>query len=71
MTTRRKFALAAGVAAGIMAAPGIVRAQTQKWRMVTSWPKRLPGPGMSAGARCRAHSHAFRWQAGHCGVRGR
>ena len=48
MTTRRKFALAAGVAAGIMAAPGIVRAQTQKWRMVTSWPKRLPGPGMSA-----------------------
>jgi hypothetical protein len=23
-------------------------AQTKRWRMVTSWPKRLPGPGMSA-----------------------
>ena len=22
--------------------------RTQRWRMVTSWPKRLPGPGMSA-----------------------
>lgn len=48
MTTRRKFVLAAGAAAGIVAAPAVVRAQTQKWRMVTSWPKRLPGPGMSA-----------------------
>ena len=28
--------------------PAIARAQTLKWRMVTSWPKRLPGPGMSA-----------------------
>ena len=46
MTTRRKF-IAAGVA-GALAAPTIVRAQTMKWRMVTSWPKRLPGPGMSA-----------------------
>src|SRR5262249_45458090 len=48
MTTRRSFALAAGVAAGLLAAPAIARAQTQKWRMVASWPKRLPGPGMSA-----------------------
>ncbi|MGB6350558.1 MAG: TRAP transporter substrate-binding protein [Pseudolabrys sp.] len=48
MTTRRKFALAAGATAGMLAAPGIARAQAQKWRMVTSWPKRLPGPGMSA-----------------------
>src|SRR5436853_5500674 len=48
MTTRRNFSIAAGVAAGILAAPAIARAQTQKWRMVTSWPKRLPGPGMSA-----------------------
>ncbi|HEY5378838.1 MAG TPA: TRAP transporter substrate-binding protein [Pseudolabrys sp.] len=47
MTTRRNFTL--GVAAtGMMAAPAIARAQTTKWRMVTSWPKRLPGPGMSA-----------------------
>ena len=35
-------------AAGLLAAPSIARAQTVKWRMVTSWPKRLPGPGMSA-----------------------
>ncbi len=49
MTTRRKFTLAAGAAtAGLIAAPQIARAQTVSWRMVTSWPKRLPGPGMSA-----------------------
>ena len=48
MTTRRNFTIGAGLAAGALAAPGIARAQTQKWRMVTSWPKRLPGPGMSA-----------------------
>ena len=49
MTTRRNFTLGAGAsAAGILAAPAIARAQTVKWRMVTSWPKRLPGPGMSA-----------------------
>jgi len=46
MTTRRNFTL--GAAAGLLAAPAIARAQTLKWRMVTSWPKRLPGPGMSA-----------------------
>src|SRR5882672_7390414 len=33
---------------GAVAAPSIARAQTRRWRMVTSWPKRLPGPGMSA-----------------------
>ena len=48
MTTRRNFTIGAGVAAGMLAAPSIARAQTLKWRMVTSWPKRLPGPGMSA-----------------------
>src|SRR5260221_14038128 len=48
MRTRRNFALAAGVTAATLAGPGIARAQAQKWRMVTSWPKRLPGPGMSA-----------------------
>ena len=49
MTTRRNFALAAaGAAAATLAAPAIAGAQTIKWRMVTSWPKRLPGPGMSA-----------------------
>src|SRR6202140_3896377 len=48
MTTRRSFAIAAGAAASFLAAPQIARAQTISWRMVTSWPKRLPGPGMSA-----------------------
>jgi len=46
MTTRRRFLGTA--AAGVLAAPAIARAETMKWRMVTSWPKRLPGPGMSA-----------------------
>ena len=49
MTTRRTFVTAAGATlAGAVAAPSVARAQTHKWRMVTSWPKRLPGPGMSA-----------------------
>jgi TRAP-type mannitol/chloroaromatic compound transport system substrate-binding protein len=47
MTTRRKFVTGLGVVAAL-ATPNLVRAQTMKWRMVTSWPKRLPGPGMSA-----------------------
>ena len=41
--TRRRARLA-----GVVAAPHVARAQTRRWRMVTSWPKRLPGPGMSA-----------------------
>ena len=49
MTTRRSFVTTAGATlAGVVTAPSIARAQAQKWRMVTSWPKRLPGPGMSA-----------------------
>jgi len=47
--TRRN--LARGGAAGLLgavAAPAIALAQTRRWRMVTSWPKRLPGPGLSA-----------------------
>src|SRR6187551_3748426 len=48
-TTRRRFTLSAGAAAaGAVVAPSVARAQTTKWRMVTSWPRRLPGPGMSA-----------------------
>jgi TRAP-type mannitol/chloroaromatic compound transport system substrate-binding protein len=44
----RRVALA-GAAAGSLAAPAILRADTpRQWRMVTSWPKNLPGPGMSA-----------------------
>jgi TRAP-type mannitol/chloroaromatic compound transport system substrate-binding protein len=47
--TRRKLArVAAGGAAGALAAPSLALAQAKRWRMVTSWPKRLPGPGMSA-----------------------
>lgn len=38
--------------AGAIAAPGIARAQSLKWRMVTSWPKNLPGPGVSAQRVC-------------------
>ena len=45
--TRRNLVRAAVLAPAI-AAPTIARAQTKRWRMVTSWPKRLPGPGMSA-----------------------
>ena len=49
MSTRRSFIAAAGLGvAGAVAAPRIARAQTVKWRMVTSWPRRLPGPGLSA-----------------------
>jgi TRAP-type mannitol/chloroaromatic compound transport system substrate-binding protein len=49
-TTRRQLVRtgAAGAVAAI-AAPHAARAfEQRRWRMVTSWPKRLPGPGMSA-----------------------
>jgi TRAP-type mannitol/chloroaromatic compound transport system substrate-binding protein len=47
--TRRRLVRtgAAGLAAAL-AAPAIATAQSKRWRMVTSWPKRLPGPGLSA-----------------------
>jgi TRAP-type mannitol/chloroaromatic compound transport system substrate-binding protein len=38
---------AAGLA-GALAAPALAQSDKRRWRMVTSWPKRLPGPGMSA-----------------------
>jgi TRAP-type mannitol/chloroaromatic compound transport system substrate-binding protein len=47
-TRRTIIATGAGGGLAALAAPSIARAQTQRWRMVTSWPKRLPGPGMSA-----------------------
>src|SRR5918993_2949611 len=47
--TRRRLVQAGSLGAlGALAAPSVTRAATVKWRMVTSWPKRLPGPGMSA-----------------------
>jgi TRAP-type mannitol/chloroaromatic compound transport system substrate-binding protein len=47
--TRRQLARTGttGVLAAL-AAPSVALAQAKRWRMVTSWPKRLPGPGMSA-----------------------
>jgi TRAP-type mannitol/chloroaromatic compound transport system substrate-binding protein len=50
--TRRS--LARGGALGLIgamavpAAPALAQGGKRRWRMVTSWPKRLPGPGMSA-----------------------
>ena len=46
--TRRNLVGSAGIGLAAVAAPSVARAQTKRWRMVTSWPKRLPGPGMSA-----------------------
>src|SRR5437764_11732484 len=46
--TRRTLATAVATTAAALATPSLARAQTKRWRMVTSWPKRLPGPGMSA-----------------------
>jgi TRAP-type mannitol/chloroaromatic compound transport system substrate-binding protein len=47
--TRRKLAAAGALGlAGAMAAPALAQSDKRRWRMVTSWPKRLPGPGMSA-----------------------
>lgn len=39
-----------GAVPALVAAPAVVRAQSapRKWRMVTSWSKNLPGPGISA-----------------------
>jgi len=42
----RRAALAIGTTA--LAAPSVARAQTMRWRMVTSWPKNRTGPGISA-----------------------
>ncbi len=48
ITRRRLIKTGATAAAGALAAPSVALAQSKRWRMVTSWPKRLPGPGMSA-----------------------
>ncbi|GGB36991.1 C4-dicarboxylate ABC transporter [Roseibium aquae] len=51
----RRQALALGGAAGAsLAAPGLVRANegNVQWRLVTSWPKNLPGPGVTAQRIC-------------------
>src|SRR3954469_2760972 len=48
ITRRTLVSAGAAGAAGALAAPSLALAQAKRWRMVTSWPKRLPGPGMSA-----------------------
>lgn len=48
MTISRRNLVAGAALATAVAAPNVARGQTRRWRMVTSWPKRLPGPGMSA-----------------------
>jgi TRAP-type mannitol/chloroaromatic compound transport system substrate-binding protein len=48
ITRRNLVAVGASAVLGTVAAPSVVTAQTRRWRMVTSWPRRLPGPGMSA-----------------------
>ncbi len=49
-TNRRRFLASSGLAAaGILSVPAVVRAETRwRWRMATSWPRNLPGPGVSA-----------------------
>lgn len=47
-TRRRIMATAVAGSLATLVAPSVARAQARRWRMVTSWPKRLPGPGMSA-----------------------
>jgi TRAP-type mannitol/chloroaromatic compound transport system substrate-binding protein len=46
--TRRKLMTAGAAATATIAAPSVATAQARRLRMVTSWPRRLPGPGMSA-----------------------
>ena len=51
MNTITRRNLARGGALGLastLAAPALAQGGKLRWRMVTSWPKRLPGPGMSA-----------------------
>lgn len=47
--TRRNLARGGALGlTGAFAAPAFAQTGKLHWRMVTSWPKRLPGPGMSA-----------------------
>jgi TRAP-type mannitol/chloroaromatic compound transport system substrate-binding protein len=48
MSTRRSVLAGAAIAAaGALAAPALAQARTE-WRMVTAWPKDLPGAGIGA-----------------------
>jgi len=47
--TRRSLARAGAAGAfGAVAAPALAQSDKRRWRMVTSWPKRLLRPGKSA-----------------------
>jgi TRAP-type mannitol/chloroaromatic compound transport system substrate-binding protein len=47
--TRRNLARGGALGlAGALATPALAQDRKLHWRMVTSWPKRLPGPGVSA-----------------------
>ncbi|MFN0264176.1 TRAP transporter substrate-binding protein [Tepidamorphus sp. 3E244] len=47
--SRRNLLTASAAGAASLASPAVVQAQeTRNWRMVTSWPKNLPGPGVTA-----------------------
>ncbi len=50
MMKRRDFLKAGtlGVAAGALAAPAVAQDDVREWKMVTAWPKNLPGPGVAA-----------------------
>src|SRR5438874_3779728 len=49
--TRRNITRGAALGlASAIAAPALAQSGKLRWRMITSWPKRLPGPGMSAEA---------------------
>ena len=69
--TRRTMATAGVVGlAGALAKPALAQSGKLRWRMVTSWPKRLPGPGMSAervAEREQAHRGQHQTDAGEAG----
>ena len=47
--TRRNFARGGALGlATALAVPALAQSGKMRWRLITSWPKRLPGPGMSA-----------------------
>ncbi len=46
-TRRQAFGVAGGAAAATLATPAIAQGLV-KWKMATSWPANLPGPGVSA-----------------------
>jgi TRAP-type mannitol/chloroaromatic compound transport system substrate-binding protein len=48
VVTRGASGLAGAIATPAIVTPALAQSGKLRWRMVTSWPRRLPGPGMSA-----------------------